>query len=240
MEEEQSKHGWGHTLARLLIWIQVKVFFWLQLWAVVEAKSPSIEILCISHYCCWGSGWSSQTFTFTTIVHLLLFGLSSLLDSTPRHGVVFHRVLVADSGFVVHNGWRFEAVPAPEHSELIILTYCGKSNSPLSGSRRRSIPLLSVCVTLKGLESGWKAQGIMFGITYWIVLLPQSRGDEPHIYLLSKISNFARTQCSEQATESGFGQRSRSWQGFAVWRRMCYPYDILPIWQTVRSLSHIS
>ena len=71
-------------------------------------------------------GSSQFTFTFKATVHPWVFVFSLLVQRTHRHGVVFHCVLVADSGFVVHNGQAFEAVPTPEHSELIILTSYGK------------------------------------------------------------------------------------------------------------------
>lgn len=57
---------------------------------------------------------------------LYVFVLSLLVHCTHRHSVVFHHVLVADSSFVIHNSQPFEAVPAPEHSELITLTSYGK------------------------------------------------------------------------------------------------------------------
>lgn len=65
--------------------------------------------------------------------------------------------LFAASGFVILTGQTFEAEPAPEHSELIILTSYGvfrtllpAGRAPLQGQR---IPLLRVFVAFGGLES---------------------------------------------------------------------------------------
>lgn len=74
------------------------------------------------------------------------------------------------SGFVILTGQTFEAEPAPEHSELIILTSYAvfrtllpAGRAPLQGQR---IPLLRVFVAFGGLESVRKALWMMFGITH--------------------------------------------------------------------------